>query len=53
MFRTLYPCHHYFSSPPPIGDGKSDVSPRGDGAGFVKVYDTYRLVYPEAQAIGG
>ncbi|WP_256704258.1 MSMEG_1061 family FMN-dependent PPOX-type flavoprotein [Paenibacillus sp. FSL R5-0766] len=28
-------------------DGNSDVSPRGDGAGFVKVYDTYRLVYPE------
>lgn len=26
---------------------KSDVSPRGDEAGFVKVLDQYRLVYPE------
>lgn len=26
---------------------KSDVSPRGDEAGFVKVLDPYRLVYPE------
>ncbi|WP_260985339.1 MSMEG_1061 family FMN-dependent PPOX-type flavoprotein [Paenibacillus xylanexedens] len=28
-------------------DGNSDVSPRGDEAGFVKVLDPYRLVYPE------
>ncbi|CAM3007031.1 pyridoxamine 5'-phosphate oxidase family protein [Paenibacillus taichungensis] len=28
-------------------EGKSDASPRGDGAGFVKVIDPYRLVYPE------
>ncbi|WP_440131357.1 MSMEG_1061 family FMN-dependent PPOX-type flavoprotein [Paenibacillus xylanexedens] len=28
-------------------DGKSDVSPRGDEAGFVKVLDQFRLVYPE------
>ncbi|MGF9698427.1 MULTISPECIES: MSMEG_1061 family FMN-dependent PPOX-type flavoprotein [Paenibacillus] len=28
-------------------EGKSDASPRGDGAGFVKVLDQYRLVYPE------
>ncbi|RAJ02880.1 hypothetical protein DET54_10173 [Paenibacillus pabuli] len=26
---------------------KRDVSPRGDEAGFVKVLDQYRLVYPE------
>lgn len=28
-------------------EGKSDVSPRGDEAGFVKVLDQFRLVYPE------
>lgn len=28
-------------------EGRSDVSPRGDEAGFVKVLDPHRLVYPE------
>ncbi|MDP9701870.1 PPOX class probable FMN-dependent enzyme [Paenibacillus intestini] len=28
-------------------DGKCDVSPRGDEPGFVRVFDSYRLVYPE------
>lgn len=29
------------------GEGRSDASPRGDEAGFVKVLDPHRLVYPE------
>lgn len=28
-------------------EGRSDASPRGDEAGFVKVLDPHRLVYPE------
>ena len=32
-------------------DGKCDVSPRGDEPGFVRVFDSYRLVYPERPEI--
>lgn len=34
-------------------DGKCDVSPKGDAAGFVKVLDEKRLIIPERNATSG